>query len=55
MPIILQFFGIVVQMFFEENGKHHQKHIHIKYSDYKAVYNLEGIILEGKLPIQDLN
>ena len=46
MPIISQFYGILIK----ENGQHNQKHIHIKYNEYKAVYNLEGIILEGKLP-----
>lgn len=50
MPVISQFYGIIIQMFFKEKGKHHEKHIHIKYNEYKAVYNLEGKILEGKLP-----
>jgi len=39
-------------MFFKEKGRHNEKHIHIKYNEYKAVYNLEGAILEGKLPIK---
>ena len=50
MPIISQFYGIIIQMFFNENGKHNQPHIHVKYNEYKAVYNLEGDIIEGKLP-----
>lgn len=25
MPIISQFYGIVIQMFFDENGKHHEE------------------------------
>lgn len=50
MPVISQFYGIIIQMFFKEEGKHHEKHIHIKYNEYKAVYNLEGKIMEGKLP-----
>ncbi len=50
MPIISQFYGIVIQMFFDENGKHHEKHIHIKYNEYEAVYNIEGKLLEGILP-----
>ena len=36
MPIISQFYGIVIQMFFDENGKHHEKHIHIKYNEYSC-------------------
>ena len=35
---------------FDENGKHHEKHIHIKYNEYEAVYNIEGKLLEGILP-----
>lgn len=50
MPIISQFYGIIIQMFFNETGKHNQPHIHIKYNEYKAVYNLDGNMLEGKLP-----
>ena len=50
MPIISQFYGIIIQMFFKEYGAHNQKHIHIKDNEYQAVYNLDGIILEGKLP-----
>ena len=50
MPIISQFYGIIIQMFFDENGKHHEKHIHIKYNEYETVYDLYGNILEGKLP-----
>jgi len=50
LPIISQFYGIIIQMFFDENGQHHQKHVHIKYNEYKAVYDLKGKILEGKLP-----
>lgn len=50
MPIISQFYGIIIQMFFNEKGKHNQPHIHVKYNEYKAVYNLDGDIIEGKLP-----
>ena len=50
MTIISQFYWIVIQMFFDENGKHHEKHIHIKYNAYEAVYNIEGKLLEGILP-----
>lgn len=50
MPVISQFYGIIIQMFFKEKGQHHQKHVHVKYNEYKAVYNLQGKMLEGKLP-----
>ena len=52
LPIISQFYGILIQMFCEINEKHNEKHIHIRYNEYKAVYNLQGKLLEGKLPIK---
>jgi len=52
MPIISQFYGILVQIFFEKNEKHNLKHIHIRYNEYKAVYDFEGNLIEGKLPIK---
>ena len=50
MPIISQFYEIIIQMFFNEKGKHNQPHIHVKYNEYRSVYNLDGDIIEGKLP-----
>lgn len=50
MPVISQFYGIVIQMFFDENGKHHEKHIHVRYNEQEAVYDLKGNILEGQVP-----
>ena len=50
MPIISQFYGIVVQMFFKDDGKHHEKHLHAKYNGQEAVYDLQGRVLEGNLP-----
>ena len=50
MPVISQFYGILIYMYREIGGHHNEPHVHIKYNEYKAVYNLDGIILEGKLP-----
>ena len=50
MPIISQFYGIVIQMFFDENGKHHEKHIHIKYNEYEMSITIKGKVLNGRLP-----
>ena len=49
MPIISQFYGIVITMYVNDE-KHHLPHIHIRYNDYKAVMDFEGNILSGKLP-----
>lgn len=50
MPIISQFYGILIQIFFEKEGKHNLKHIHVRYNEYKACYDLDGNLIEGKLP-----
>lgn len=50
MPIVSQFYGIYVYMFNEVNSKHNLEHIHIKYNEHKAVYDLKGNLIEGKLP-----
>ena len=50
MPIISQFYGIIIKMYFKEGEKHHKEHIHIIYNEYSAVYNFDGQILEGELP-----
>lgn len=55
MPVISQFYGIVIQMFFDENGKHHEKHIHVRYNEQEAVYDLKGNILEGQFHIRKRN
>ena len=50
MPVISQFYGIIIQMFFHDNDKHHEKHIHVKCNEQEAVYDLKGNILEGRIP-----
>ena len=52
MPIISQFYSILIHMFCEVNERHNEKHIHIRYNEYKAVYSLQGKLLEGKLPVK---
>ena len=46
MPVISQFYGIVIQMFFKENEKHHLPHIHVMYNEFNSVYDFNGNILE---------
>lgn len=52
MPIISQFYGILIQMFYEKDERHNVKHIHVRYNEYKAVYSIEGDLIEGKLPVK---
>ncbi len=52
MPIISQFYGIIVSMYFDDKKKHNLPHVHIRYNEYKAIYDFEANLLEGKLPIK---
>lgn len=29
MPIISQFYGIIIKMFFNDKGKHNKEHVHV--------------------------
>ncbi len=50
MPVLSMFYGIIVLMYYFDNKKHHQPHIHVQYSDEEAVISIpDGIVLEGTL------
>jgi hypothetical protein len=44
MPEISRFFGIIIRMFFDE---HSPPHIHGEYQGHKAVFDLNGNIMQG--------
>ena len=47
MPTLSMFFGIIVTMYREADGKHHVPHIHAEYQGDEVVVALDGEILEG--------
>lgn len=47
MPEISRFYGIVVQMFFNE---HNPPHFHVTYGDFKAVIDLQDEVVNGFMP-----
>jgi hypothetical protein len=48
MPIISEFKGIVIKMFYNE---HNPPHFHAAYGEHKAEYEIETLqVLEGQLP-----
>jgi hypothetical protein len=50
MPVVSIFYGIVVLMYYFDNKKHHQPHVHIECGDDEAVISIpDGGILEGTL------
>ena len=50
MPIVSQFYGILIKMYYEDTKRHHGPHIHAEYADYKAVYDFNGNCIKGKIP-----
>ncbi len=50
MPVISQFYGILVYMYVEIGGHHKEPHIHIRYNEYEMAITLKGKILDGKIP-----
>ena len=50
MPLISQFYGILIKMYFNEDCKHQKPHFHAKYGEYEASYDMNGKELVGKLP-----
>ena len=51
MPTISMFYGILILMYFYDNLKHSQPHIHAEYGEHEASIAIEdGDILSGSLP-----
>lgn len=50
MPVISMFYGVIVLMYYFDNRRHHQPHIHVQYSGEEAVISIpEGDLMEGSL------
>ena len=50
MPVVSTFYGIVVLMYYFDNKKHRQPHVHVECGDDEAVISIpDGAILEGTL------
>lgn len=52
MPTICMFYGIIIRMYKEISGKHNVPHIHAEYGDDEAVFDFDGNVLEGELPLK---
>lgn len=50
MPVLSLFYGIIVRMYSEPNGKHKMPHLHAEYQGKEAVFDLDGIY--SKAPSQ---
>lgn len=48
MPTISRFYGILIQMFYNDR---HQPHFHVAYGEYRALIGIDdGSIIAGRLP-----
>ena len=47
MPLISQFYGILIYIYKEVNSKHHEPHFHAKYAEYEGVYDFKANLIEG--------
>lgn len=55
MPTISMFYGILIQLYFYDNKKHHQPHIHAEYGEHEATLDIaNGDLLAGSLPARKL-
>ena len=52
MPELSRFYGIVIKMIFNDNGRHNKPHVHVYYGEDEASVALDGEVLEGKLPVK---
>lgn len=52
MPIISQFYGIIISMYFNDRNQHNLPHIHVRYNENKATYDFEANLLNGELPVK---
>ena len=50
MPVISQFYGILIYMYREIGCHHNEPHIHIKYNEFEMSINIKGKVLNGKIP-----
>lgn len=50
LPIISQFYGILIYLYKEIGGHHNKPHIHAKYNEYEISVDFEGNILGGTIP-----
>ncbi|MCL2048767.1 MAG: DUF4160 domain-containing protein [Defluviitaleaceae bacterium] len=50
MPLISQFYGIVIRMYFNDGEHHHIPHFHARYAGSEASFDLDGNIIAGNFP-----
>ena len=54
MPELSRFEGMIIYMLFRDNKEHNKPHVHVYYGEYKASVGIDGELLAGKLPSNQL-
>lgn len=55
MPVISMFYGIIIRLFYFDDKKHHEPHIHVEYQEHSAVIRItDGEIINGSIPSNKL-
>lgn len=55
MPILSNFYGIIIKMYFQQS-EHNPPHIHAMYGEYIGAIDIQtGKLLEGDLPSRALH
>ena len=49
MPTISMFYGILIKMYYDD---HNPPHFHAFYNNYTAIFDFEGELLNGNMPIK---
>ncbi len=49
MPTISMFYGIIIRMCYDD---HNPPHIHTFYNEFSASFDLNGKLLDGKMPVK---
>ena len=52
MPLISQFYVILIYIYKELGTHHKEPHIHVKYNEYEMSVSLSGQVLDGYIPIK---
>ena len=52
MPTIAMFYGIIIRIY---TNDHNPPHIHAQYAEHTASFDLDGNLLNGKLPKRQQN
>jgi len=52
MPTVAMFYGIIIRIYAND---HNPPHIHAQYAEFDASFDLDGNVLNGKLPKRQQN